>query len=69
VVSILRDGRPVDLFPAWWHGAACWILRRSQLSARVLLGLRKRLAGLRSRRLAQGGEDTCQAQVPACRSV
>lgn len=43
VVSILRNGRLVDPSPAWWHSAGCWILRRSQLSARVLLGLRRRL--------------------------
>ncbi len=42
VVSILRDGRSVDPSPAWWHYAGCWILRRSQLSARVLLVLRRR---------------------------
>jgi hypothetical protein len=45
VISILRDGRWVDPSPAWWHGAGCWILRRSQLSARVLLGLKRRLWG------------------------
>jgi hypothetical protein len=41
VVSILRDGRSVEPFPTWWHGVACWILRRSQLSVRVLLRLKK----------------------------
>jgi len=43
VVSIHRAGRRVDPSPAWWHGVGCWILRRSQLSARVLLGLRRHL--------------------------
>jgi hypothetical protein len=43
VVSILRDGRRIDPSPAWWHGAGRWILRRSQLSIRVLLGLKRRL--------------------------
>lgn len=43
VVSILRDGHPVDLSRAWWHSAGCWILRRSQLSTRMLIELRKRL--------------------------
>jgi hypothetical protein len=43
VVSILRNGRRIDPSPAWWQRAGGWILRRSQLSTRVLLGLRTRL--------------------------
>jgi signal peptidase len=69
VVSIFRDGRPVDPLPAWWHGTACWILRRSQLSVRVLLGVKKGLAGLRSKPPSEGREDPCQAPVPACKGV
>jgi hypothetical protein len=41
VVSILRDGRPVDPSPAWWHGASSWILRHSELCTRMLLRLRR----------------------------
>jgi hypothetical protein len=41
VVSILRDGHRIEPSPAWWHGAGRFILRRSRLSARVLLGLRQ----------------------------
>ena len=59
VVSILRDGRQVDPSPAWWHGAGRWILRRSQLSARVLLGL-KRLRGATT-----GGDGTIQTRTSA----
>jgi signal peptidase I len=44
VVSILRDGRRIDLSPAWWHGAGRFILRRSQLVVRVLLGVNRRLS-------------------------
>jgi hypothetical protein len=43
VVSILRNGRRIDPSLAWWHRAGSWILRRSQLSSRVLLALRTRL--------------------------
>ena len=43
VVSILRNGRRIDPSQAWWHRAGSWILRHSQLSTRVLLGLRTRL--------------------------
>lgn len=43
VVSVLRNGRHIDLSPDWWHPIGCWILRRSRFFARVLLGLRSRL--------------------------
>jgi hypothetical protein len=62
VVSIRRGGRLVDPSPAWWHGAGCFLLRRSQLSARVLLGL-KRLRGA-----TRGGDATIQARNPAIAS-
>lgn len=41
VVSILREGRPVDPSPAWWHSAGSWILRHSELCTRMLLRLRR----------------------------
>ena len=40
VVSILRDGRLVDPSP-WWRRAGSWILRHSELCARILLRLRR----------------------------
>ena len=43
VVSIVRNGRRIDPSRAWWLRAGGWILRHSQLSTRVLLGLRTRL--------------------------
>ena len=43
VLSILRDGRYVDPSPTWWNRMGSCILRRSQLSVRMLLGLRRRL--------------------------
>ena len=57
VVSIHRDGRQVDPSPAWWHGAGRFLLRRSQLSARVLLGLKRRLSPptLAAKAAAEGG--------------
>jgi signal peptidase I len=54
VVSILRDGLQIDPSPAWWHGAGRFVLRRSELSVRVLLGL-KRLGGA-----TKAGYDTIQ---------
>ena len=36
-VSIMRNGRQVDWNSAWWHGAACFLLRRSELCVRLLL--------------------------------
>jgi hypothetical protein len=42
VVSVLRDGRCIDPSPSWWHGAGRFLFRRSELPARVLLGLRRR---------------------------
>jgi hypothetical protein len=41
VVFVLRDGRRIDPSPSWWHSAACWILRRSELSVRLLLAVRR----------------------------
>lgn len=41
VVAILRDGRSVSPSPVWWHGAAAWILRYSELCTRMLLRLRR----------------------------
>jgi signal peptidase I len=43
VLSILRNGRYVDPAPRWWNHMGSWILRRSPLSVRMLLGLRRRL--------------------------
>ena len=41
VVSILRNGRPVALTPAWWHRGFSWIMRHSDLSIRIVLRLRR----------------------------
>jgi signal peptidase I len=41
VVSILRNGRPVDLTPAWWHRIFSWTLRHSDLCTRIALRLRR----------------------------
>jgi signal peptidase I len=41
VVTIVRDGRQVDPYPAWWHGLVCFILRRSQWFVRLLFRLKK----------------------------
>jgi signal peptidase I len=41
VVSILRNGRPVDLTPAWWHRIFSWTLRHSELCTRMVLRLRR----------------------------
>jgi hypothetical protein len=41
VVSILRNGSPVDLAPAWWHRIFSWILRHSELCTRMVLRLRR----------------------------
>ena len=41
VVCIHRDGREVDPAPAWWHGAGCFVLRRSELFVRLLLGMKR----------------------------
>jgi signal peptidase len=58
VVTIVRDGRPMYTSPAWWHGAARFILRRSELCICLLLRW-KRLVESR-RRLPQdrAGERT-----------
>ena len=41
VVSILRNGRPVALTPAWWHPVFSWTLRHSELCTRIVLRLRR----------------------------
>jgi hypothetical protein len=41
VVSILRNGRPVALTPAWWHRIFSWILRHSELCTRIVLRLHR----------------------------
>jgi signal peptidase I len=41
VVSILRNGHPVALTPAWWHRGFSWIMRHSDLSIRIVLRLRR----------------------------
>jgi signal peptidase I len=41
VVSILRNGRPVDLTPVWWHRIFSWTLRHSELCTRMVLRLRR----------------------------
>jgi signal peptidase I len=41
VVSILRNGRPVPLTPAWWHRIFSWTLRHSELCTRIVLRLRR----------------------------
>ena len=41
VVSILRNGRPVALTPAWWHRIFSWTLRHSELCTRIVLRLRR----------------------------
>jgi hypothetical protein len=42
VVTVLRNGRSVDPSRNWWSSAASWILRRSDLCARLTLRLRTR---------------------------
>ena len=37
VVTIVRHGRRIDPKSSWWHGAACFMLRRSELLVRLLL--------------------------------
>jgi hypothetical protein len=44
VVSILRNGRPVDLTPAWWHRIFSWTLRHSDLCTRIALRLRRSIS-------------------------
>ena len=41
VVSIVRDGRPASLSPAWWHEAGSWMVRHSDLCERIFLRLRR----------------------------
>jgi hypothetical protein len=41
VVSILRNGRQVDLSPRWWRRACSWIMQHSDLSIRIMLRLRR----------------------------
>jgi signal peptidase I len=44
VVSILRNGRAVDLTPAWWHRIFSWIMRHSELCTRIALRLRRSIS-------------------------
>lgn len=61
-VTIVRDGRQVDLNPAWWHGAACFLLRRSELCIRLLLRW-KRLVDSRRRLPAEAAGERMAVKV------
>ena len=54
VVGVLRHGRSIDPSPTWRLRAASWILRHSELCARVLLHLRSIAMALRATKKDEG---------------
>ncbi len=62
VVTIVRDGRLVALSSAWWHGAARFILRRSEWCVRLVLRW-KRLVESRRRLPAESSGERMAVKV------